>query len=37
MQNWKIAGTIATLIIVLSLPLYALKEKNRKGIVEENR
>ncbi len=35
MQNWKIAGTIATLIIVLSLPLYALKEKNRKGIVEE--
>ncbi len=35
MQNWKIIGTIATLIIVLSLPLYALKEKNRMDRVGE--
>lgn len=27
MQNWKISGIIATLIIILSLPLYAIMHK----------
>ncbi len=30
MQNWKILGVMATLIIVLALPLYALKQKKRQ-------
>jgi hypothetical protein len=28
MQNWKIAGIIATLVIVLSMPLYLLKQRH---------
>ena len=35
MRNWNIGGIIATLIIVLSLPLYALKEKNRQTTPEK--
>jgi Tfp pilus assembly protein PilF len=35
MQNWKISGLLATLIIVLSLPLYALKQKHRQASPEE--
>ncbi len=35
MHNWKIAGIIATLIIVLALPLYAIKEKRRQNTAEE--
>jgi Tfp pilus assembly protein PilF len=30
MQRWKITGIIATLIIVLALPIYALREKDRQ-------
>jgi hypothetical protein len=36
MRNWNIGGIIATLIIVLSLPLYALKEKKMKNQTREN-
>ena len=32
MQRWKIIGIIATMIIVLSLPLYVLKQKSQKKI-----
>ncbi|MBU0961595.1 MAG: tetratricopeptide repeat protein [Proteobacteria bacterium] len=35
MQYWKTTGVIATLIIVLSLPLYVLKQKNRQATQEE--
>ncbi len=35
MQRWKLIGIIATLIIVLSLPLYMLQEKGRETIPEE--
>jgi hypothetical protein len=35
MQKWKITGTLATLIIVFSLPLYVLKEQNRPAAQEE--
>lgn len=31
MQRWKIIGIIATLIIVISLPLYGIKQKNNQG------
>ncbi len=34
MQNWKIIGVIATLIIILSLPLYALKQQSRQPVSE---
>jgi len=34
MQNWKILGTIATLIIVLSLPFYAFKQKKKRNSTE---
>ncbi|MBW1890697.1 MAG: tetratricopeptide repeat protein [Deltaproteobacteria bacterium] len=32
MQNWKITGIIATLAIVLSLPLYLLKNRHMSGL-----
>lgn len=35
MQRWKLIGIIATLIIVLALPLYVLKEKSGQTIAEE--
>ena len=28
MQNWKIAGILATLVIVLSMPLYLMKQRH---------
>ncbi len=34
MQRWKFVGIMATLLIVLSLPLYVLKEKKRMDKVE---
>ncbi|MCK5071312.1 MAG: hypothetical protein KAR01_12240, partial [Desulfocapsa sp.] len=34
MRTWKITGILATLVIVLSLPLYALKQKNRTVVAE---
>ena len=36
MTNWKIAGIVATAIIVLSIPLYALKSLPVIGPVERN-
>ena len=33
MQYWRIIGVIATLIIIVSLPLYGLKQQQRKDIV----
>jgi len=33
MRTWKITGLFATLVIVLVLPIYALKEKNRPAVV----
>jgi Tfp pilus assembly protein PilF len=35
MQNWKITGIIATLIIVIALPIYALREKDRLTAAQE--
>ncbi len=35
MLNWKISGIIATLIIIISLPVYTLKEIDRQNISEE--
>jgi len=35
MQRWRIIGSIATLIIVLSLPIYALMQKSRQAIPEQ--
>jgi hypothetical protein len=32
MTRWKITGLIATLIIVLSIPAYMLKEKYFRGL-----
>lgn len=34
MRNWKIIGIIATLIIVLSLPFYALKQNKKQNTTE---
>jgi Tfp pilus assembly protein PilF len=34
MRNWKITGILATLVIVLALPIYVLKQKNRQVTVE---
>lgn len=35
MQRWKIIGVIATMIIVLSLPLYVLKQYNQTKLPSE--
>jgi len=35
MQNWKISGIIATLIIIVSLSIYSFKEINRLSIIKE--
>lgn len=35
MQRWKIAGIIATLIIVISLPLYGLKQYKKRNTAKE--
>ena len=35
MQNWKISGIIATLIIIVSLLIYSFKETNRQSIIKE--
>ena len=32
MRNWKIIGIIATLIIILSLPFYALKQNKKQNL-----
>ena len=37
MTTWKIVGIIATAVIVLSLPLYALKIFHKGGSVENNK
>ena len=35
MQSWNITGILATLIIVISLPLYALKDRDRLATPED--
>ena len=35
MQSWNITGILATLIIVISLPLYALKDRDRLAAPED--
>ena len=35
MLIWKVSGIIATLIIIISLPVYTLKEIDRQNIAEE--
>lgn len=35
MQNWKLSGIIATLIIIVSLPLYMFKEIDRLSIIAD--
>ena len=35
MQRWRLVGIIATLIIVLSLPIYALKQSSRTTVLQQ--
>jgi hypothetical protein len=34
MKNWKIIGIIATLVIILCIPAYLLKEKHFRHLPE---
>jgi len=37
MTRWKITGIIATLVIIFSIPLYAIQERSRRSTAHTNR